>query len=72
MTAVTDMRNPDYYARVGEKLLNEQPALNEHLGRFIASYAATAEEHAKMIETALFVYDALSRQTQADAMNQQL
>lgn len=73
-SAIATMREVgrQYYINAGEKLLTEQPNLSEHLGLFIRSSAETVGEHDKMFELVLFIYDVLSRQAEAEAMNRGL
>lgn len=68
-SAVASMAEGGYYIRVGARLEEEQPALNDHLHHYLQSYAKTPDEFHKMVEVALFMYDVLSRQSNADAMN---
>lgn len=68
-SALASMGEGEYYAQAGARLEGEQPALNDHLNSFLQSYAKTPDEFHKMAEVALFMYDVLSRQSDADAMN---
>lgn len=59
----------EFYLAAGEQLLREQPHLNAHLLRYIRNSAETDNEYFKMTEIALFLYDVLARQADANAMN---
>ncbi len=57
---------------IGQKLADEQPYLNKIIGDWVDVTASSQEEGRKMIDMAFLMYELLSGQAEADALNREL
>jgi hypothetical protein len=57
---------------IGQKLADEQPYLNRIIGEWVSTTATSDVEGTRMIDVAFLMYELLSGQAEADAMNRQL